>query len=183
MSGLGLGQGNKEAAAEKKSLEVTRFEITEGIEFPDPSLDKMMTEIVEELTKTKKFESVSLTPAIAPVRARSDAVEPKTETAPLSTDVSLIKVDDADLVMTGTITKFKPGNRAARYLIGFGAGMTKIVALVKVVEKATGKILMEENVDGKVIIGLFGGDSKGATRGLAKEVASDTKKALSKSEK
>jgi hypothetical protein len=33
----------------------------------------------------------------------------------------------------------------------------------------------EKDVDGKVIMGLFGGDSKGATDGLAKEVAKDAR--------
>jgi maltose-binding protein MalE len=43
-------------------------------------------------------------------------------------------------------------------------------------DAATGNVLFEKDVEGKVIIGLMGGDSAGATRGLAKEVAKVTKK-------
>jgi hypothetical protein len=78
--------------------------------------------------------------------------------------------------LSGTITKYDKGNRAARYFVGFGAGATKVVAHIKFIETATGSVLFEKDVDGKVVIGVFGGDSKGSTRGLAKEVAKVTKR-------
>ena len=52
-----------------------------------------------------------------------------------------------------------------------GAGKTKIKAHVKFVDVSTGETVFEDDVDGKVIMGMFGGSSPGATRGLAKEVA------------
>ena len=68
--------------------------------------------------------------------------------------------------------EYKAGNQAARYLVGFGAGKTKVVAHVKFTDTATNQVVFEDNVDGKVVMGLLGGSSPGATRGLAKEVAS-----------
>jgi hypothetical protein len=56
-------------------------------------------------------------------------------------------------------------------MVGFGAGKTKIVPHVKFVDSATGAVQFEKNVDGKVWIGFMGGESIGATHGLAKQVA------------
>jgi len=80
------------------------------------------------------------------------------------------------LQLAGTITEFDKGNRAARYFVGFGAGRSKIQARVRFTDGATGAVVFEDDVDGKVVMGTFGGDSKGATRGLAKEVAKVTKR-------
>ena len=56
-----------------------------------------------------------------------------------------------------------------------------MVAHVQFIDVATGSVVFEKDVDGTVWIGLFGGDSSGATRGLAKEVAKIAKKQLFKS--
>lgn len=56
-----------------------------------------------------------------------------------------------------------------------GTGRTKVVADFKFIDKATGEILYQGSVDGKVIIGFFGGESLGATRDLSKELAKLTK--------
>jgi len=50
-----------------------------------------------------------------------------------------------------------------------------VVADIKFLDKVTVEVLYQGSVDGKVIIGFFGGESLGATRGLAKEVAKVTK--------
>lgn len=160
-----LAQDAKDLAAAKRSIEVAKFEIREKVEFPATARDTMMAEIVDELTKLKKFEFV-----------KPFAASPTT-----TTDGSGIASDTpTDLTITGTVVEYKPGNRVARYFVGFGAGKTKVVAAIKITERATGKVLLEKNVDGKVVIGFFGGDSNGATRGLARQVAKDIKKALFK---
>lgn len=137
-----------------QNIEVTRFEIKEGIKFPAESLDVIMTQIVEELENLKRFKQVS------------------------SIGETIASAPGPTIRLSGTITKYKAGSRAKRYFIGFGAGMTKVVAHIKFVDTATGTVLFEKDVDGKVWIGLFGGASSGATRGLAKEVAKVTKKQL-----
>jgi hypothetical protein len=57
-----------------------------------------------------------------------------------------------------------------------GAGQTKVKAHIKFIDRDTGEVLFEDDVDGKVVGGgLFKSESIGATEGLAKEVAKVTK--------
>ena len=159
-----FAQGTKGSPPAIKSIEVKRFDVKQGVEFPATALDVMSTEIVDELVKLKKFSQVKLN-----VPPGTAATEPAKVDGP-----------ETELVLAGTVTKYEPGNRAKRYIMGPFGGKTNIVATIKVTERATGKVLFEKDVDGKVIIGVFGGNSNGATRGLAKEVATTTKKELFK---
>jgi hypothetical protein len=145
-------KGTADMKNKYQNIEITRFDIQEGIKFPPESRDVIMAQVVEELKQIKKFKQVANTGETI-----SDATGPTVR-------------------LSGTITKYKAGSRAKRYFIGFGAGATKVNAHLKFVDAATGEVLFEKDVDGKVWIGLFGGDSSGATRGLAKEVAKVTKK-------
>jgi len=113
-----------------------------------------MSQVVEELKQLKKFKQVS------------------------NTGETISQDAGPTVRLSGVITKYKPGSRAKRYLIGFGAGSTKVVAHITLTDATNGTTLFEKDVDGTVWIGVFGGDSSGATRGLAKEVAKVTKKAL-----
>ena len=74
------------------------------------------------------------------------------------------------LRLTGTITKFNPGSQEKRHLIGLGAGTTRIDARVRFLDRKTCAVVLEADVDGKVVGGWLGGDSFGAARGVAKEV-------------
>jgi hypothetical protein len=65
----------------------------------------------------------------------------------------------------------------SRYLLP-GARTTKIRALITFVVPVTNKAVLEREVSGKVVMGVFGGDSKGATNGLAKDLAKAGKKDL-----
>ena len=76
----------------------------------------------------------------------------------------------AVLRISGTVTRFKPGNRAKRYLIGFGAGATVIEAQVRFADAATGQVLMIRKVQGTTWTGIAGGDSQGADDSLAKKI-------------
>ena len=172
----GLAQTTVQPTGKLPSITVKKFDIKTGVEFPVASLDVMMNEIVDEILKTKRFSQVRLDPPAPMVKPDNTGGEVKA-VPPITENTAMPATDETDIILTGTITKYQPGNRATRYLIGFGAGKTKVVAAIKVMDKATGKVLLEKDVDGKVIIGVFGGDSNGATRGLAKEVASTTKKA------
>jgi len=156
-------KSSKEVKGKYQNIEVTKFDIKEGVEFPSDSLNVMIAEIVEELKQLNKFKQVT------------SANETKTDTNKTE-DGAKTETDGATIRLSGTITKFKKGSRAKRYLIGFGAGTTKVVAHVKFIDTVTGNVLFEKDVDGKVIIGFFGGDSSGSTRGLAKEVAKVAKK-------
>jgi hypothetical protein len=113
-----------------------------------------MEELVRELSATIRFYQV--------LRQGETPAEANTPT----------------LQLVDTVNEFNKGNRAVRYMVGFGAGKTKVKAHVKFVDSATGDILFEKNVDGKVWIGFIGGESIGATRGLAKEVAKVAKRSF-----
>jgi hypothetical protein len=128
-------------------IEVQRFAISPGLDFPQDYLVALMEDVVEQLGKSKRFQQV-LRQGETPAQANAPALK-----------------------LTGTITKFKKGNRALRYAVGFGAGKTSVKANVQFIDQATGEVLFQKDVDGKVWIGFMGGESSGATRGLAKEVA------------
>ncbi len=73
--------------------------------------------------------------------------------------------------LAGTVTQYKGGSRALRYMVPLVVGKTKIGAHIRLLDAAADKTLYETDVDGKVTMGPFGGDSMGASNGLAKEVA------------
>jgi hypothetical protein len=133
-----------------RSLEIARFALKSGLEFPEDYLGKMQADIVHEVMEKNKFLMVF---------AAED--RPKITLPPM-------------LRLEGQVTEFDPGNRAERYLIGFGAGKTKVVVHVKVIDPTAGKTLFEDDVDGKVIMGTLGGSSSGVTRSLAKKIAKHT---------
>src|SRR5579864_8101368 len=134
-------------AGQYQNIQIMRFDTLNGIDFPSEYLVTMMEELVHELGATNRFQQVlreGETPAVA---------------------------NTPTIQLIGTVTQFNKGNRAVRYMVGFGAGKTKVKARVKFVDSVTGRILLEKDVDGRVWIGFIGGESIGATRGLAKEVA------------
>lgn len=134
-------------------IEVNRFDVEEGVDFPTDYLLTLTEDLVQQLQETRKFKEV--------IREGE---------SPVSADLPVLR-------LVGTVTKFQKGSRAKRYFVGFGAGKTKVVARVQWVDAASSEVVAEDDVDGKVILGgLVKGESIGATRGLAKEVAKKTRK-------
>ena len=145
------GAQEKPAATEKgkyQNLEVVQFKVKPGVGFPQDYMSKMQADLINEISAKKRFKQV-----FGGENKPSDTAAPT-------------------LRLEGEVIEYKAGNQAARYLVGFGAGKTKVVAHVKFIDTATNQVVFEDNVDGKVVMGLLGGSSPGATRGLAKEVAS-----------
>jgi Domain of unknown function (DUF4410) len=134
-------------------LVIQSFDTSSADDFPADFRDSLRRNLVKHLQDTGRFRSITL-------------IEPGT---PLPAD--------ADIVLTGKIVKFQKGNRAERYMVP-GLGTTSIRAWIEFTETATGKSLLKKEVNGKVFIGVFGGDSKGATNGLAKQLAGSVKKSL-----
>jgi hypothetical protein len=143
------------AAAEKKapaayryaSVQVIPFDTKEGVAFPPDFSVRLTEELVKELLGSERFTEVL-----------REGEPPSEETTPR-------------VKLAGTVTEFKKGSQMKRYMIGFGAGKTKIKATVRFTDAASGDVVYEKDVDGKVIMGFAGGDSMGAAHGLAKEVA------------
>jgi len=134
------------------SIEVTPFTIQQGIDFPAEYMQSMMVGVIKDLRRTNKFKHVL-------------------------TQGEAQQSDDARTIqLLGIVTQYKHGSRGKR-LVAIGlAGDTKIVAHVKFIDKATGKVLVEADVDGQIYTGLLGGSPKGAPTGIGKDVAKIAKK-------
>jgi hypothetical protein len=145
-------QKKDELKNQYKDVEVVKFEVQDGVKFPPEHMEGMMVEIAKELENLHKFRQVFS--------------EGQTQTA----------TGDPTIRLVGTVTKYEPGSQAKRYLIGFGAGKTKVVAHVKFIDKASGNVLFEKDVDGKVVMGIFGGQSKTSLKDVGKEIAEVAKK-------
>jgi hypothetical protein len=135
-------------------LSVRTFEAPEDKEFPPNFAQQLKRNLVLQLTRTNRFRNISL--------EEGDATPPA----------------DTDVVLTGKIVSFKKGNRAVRYFTVPGVGATKIKAVVEFRDPKTGRVFYSAEVTGKVLMGVMGGDSLGATNGLAKGVAKIVQKHL-----
>lgn len=70
----------------------------------------------------------------------------------------------------GSVTDYKKGNKAARYLIGFGAGKQKFAVDAWIKDKSTGTILGEDQVIDRKAAGFFGGSADKGVRDFAEKV-------------
>ncbi len=138
------------------AVQIDRFEIQPEVEFPPDYLLTLQEEIIKQIQKTQKFDEV-LRPGESP----------KESSAPV-------------LRMTGTITHFKAGNRAKRYMLP-GAGSTEIFAHVAFLDRATGEIVTTAEVRGIMAGGFIGGESMNVTRDFAKKVVNTVTLHLGKS--
>lgn len=134
-------------------IEVVSFTAAEGTEFPADALEALTREVALQLSEAKTFTRVT----ISGVQSAEQAIGPAVQ-------------------LTGHVVEYSKGNRAARYVVGFGAGRSKVKAHVKFTDPAANEVLLEDDVDGNVVMGALGGSSSGALRGLAKEVAKVAKK-------
>ena len=135
-----------------QTLEIQPFEIPADIHLPSDFQSALADNLIEQMGKTRKFPVV-----VTAGQNHPNAAGPV-------------------LRLSGSITEFKKGSQAKRYLLGPGFGKTILKARVRFIDAATGEVKLEKEVDGKVIMGLLWGDSRGATNGLAKEVAKVVKK-------
>jgi hypothetical protein len=140
------------AKTKYEAVAIQNFGVSSGIEFPADYLISLHEDLKEQLEKTGQFSEVRVgDPEVSQQNA---------------------------LRITGEITKYKPGSRVQRALFGMLAGETKVEARIQVFDAASGQLLFSDDVDGKVTYWSPDQDSKGATRGLAKEVAKVIKKRL-----
>ena len=135
-----------------QAIEITSFDVKAGTDLPPDYLNELMKDVANQVYDTNKFKQV----------ARPGE--------------TLANPDAPTIRLIGTVTEFKKGSQVKRYMIGLGAGKTKIVVHVKFIDVATGSVILEKDVDGKVVIGMLGGQSQGATNGVAKEIAKVIKK-------
>jgi hypothetical protein len=136
-------------------VQVDRFEVSEGVQFPADYILTLQEDVIQELRKSKSFGEV-LHPG----------ENPTDPSAPV-------------LRLGGTITHFDPGSRKKRY-IGYGLGQAKILARLTFSDRATGQTVVVQQIEGALISGFMGGNSKNVTREFGKTVARNAKILLEK---
>ena len=135
-----------------KVIEIEKFTVRQGVELSGKDVDELMKATAENFRDSKRFDSVTMAG--------------EASTAPIG----------PKLKISGEVVKYVKGNRAARYLVGLGAGKTKIMVDVKLTDTATGEVLFNQTVDGDVTWGLFGGSSDSAKGGVSDELIREMKK-------
>jgi hypothetical protein len=131
-------------------VEIDRFVAEQGVGFPPDYQIALVEDIVREIKRVSK------------------SIDIIREGEPLPPGRAAMRI-------SGTITQFKPGSRAKRYLIGFGAGSTVVKAHVKFTDAATGDVLVEKDLRGVTWVGIAGGSSQSAADRLGRYVASAAK--------
>jgi hypothetical protein len=132
-------------------VQIERFALTEGLDFPPEYLSNLQKEIVKLLTDAKLFQQV-MAPGQQP--ASSDAPR---------------------LRLTGTIHNYKQGSRAKRYLGVSGAGASEIDAQIVFLDASTGQSLVVADLRGVLTSGVFGGGEDKATQELARVIVTQVK--------
>jgi hypothetical protein len=126
-------------------IQVKQVEVQPGVDLPPDYQVTIVEDLIKKLSKVKGVQQVFR----------------EGEALPDGQPV---------LVVTATVTKFKKGNQAERYLVGFGAGQTVIETQLKCFDSATKALLLDQKVDGREIMGVMGGKSENANGGLANEI-------------
>src|SRR5688572_23850920 len=93
-----------------KAVEIEKFTVRQGVELSDSDVDELMKATVSNFKSSNRFDSVTMAGDAATIEAA-----PK-------------------LKVSGEVTKYVKGSRAARYLVGFGAGKTKLLVDVKLTD-------------------------------------------------
>jgi Domain of unknown function (DUF4410) len=135
-----------EPPAPYSAVEVDPFVADRGVAFPVDYQSALREDIAREISLAF--------PAVMIFRPG--------ETAPFGLAV---------LRISGTVTRFKPGNRQKRYLVGFGAGATVVQANVRFGDASTGQVLLIRKFQGTTWTGIAGGDSQSAGDSLARKLA------------
>jgi Domain of unknown function (DUF4410) len=143
---------------EYHSVEVGKFEVSPGVDFSAERLAALQDAIVKQLQDSKKLQEV-LHAGDPPAHANAPRLR-----------------------LVGTVTRFKPGNQAERYFVGFGAGSTELYADVALTDASTGRTMATEEIRGLVTAGLFGGQSSYALQDFARRVATATRLMMEKAE-
>jgi hypothetical protein len=134
-----------------QAIEIQQFNVKQGIQFPDDYRTSLQNDLHVQLQKLNTFA----------VRMSEDPQA---------------ALDQNTMRITGEIVEYHPGSKTARALFGMMAGSTTVKAHIQVFDAVDGSLLFEDDVDGKVTYWSPNQDSKGATEGLAKEVAKKIKK-------
>jgi hypothetical protein len=129
-------------------VEVGQFDAKAEAKAPPEIGVKLTEDVMKKLADSKKFTSVL-----------------RNGEKPADAEAKVLRI-------AGTITAYDAGSRAARYAVGFGAGKSKISVHIQFLDAASGKVLLESDVENKFsgTVSFVGGDSSKVTDGLAKKI-------------
>ena len=131
-----------------KVVEVDGFASGRGVKFPSDYQTALVEDIVQDLKDQSKGTEV---------------IREGEKTAG----------GGAVMRISGIVTEFQPGSRAVRLVVGLGAGETVIKAHVSFTDVASGKVLAEKDLTGRVWLGgVWGGSSEGAADHIGNEIVS-----------
>jgi hypothetical protein len=135
--------------------------------FPRGYETVMQNETIRRLEKKALFERVV------------DAAEAKAESDPAPDTAA---EPGKTLVLSGTVVTFDKGSRAARYLVGFGAGATKIKVRFVLRDASSGQNVLEVDRQGKFygVISFVGGSQSQADSKSARSVVAGLIKVIAK---
>ena len=161
-------------SAPTQTLQIQPFTAGQDVKVTDKYMQEMMKNIVKQLTNTKRFRIVVLGTAGSPAQSTQPGI-----------------------LLTGELSTYNPGSRAARFGAGSSgwiylatkggrAGEAKVTAHVQFIDSETGTLLHEEDVEG-VVRGnpldmnpkhTFGASANETTQKIAKQIASAAKSDL-----
>jgi Domain of unknown function (DUF4410) len=127
------------------AVQIDRFVPAAGIAFPF----EYRTALVENIAREMSVEF----PTVIIVRQDS----------PAPAGQPLLRV-------SAVITEFKPGNRAKRVLIGFGAGATVVRALVRFTDASSGQLFLDRELKGTTFMDTSANDAQAAADSLARKI-------------
>lgn len=133
------------------AVEVDRFKIQNGVEFPPEYLDALQKEITKQLAEAKLFEEV--------IPAGQKPVDSNRRV----------------LHLAGLITNYNPGNRAQRYFGGFGAGAAEIDSKIDFHDGATNQPVLSGDLRAVLAGGFLGGKAEDALKDYARQVVNKAK--------
>lgn len=84
------------------------------------------------------------------------------------------------LRLDGVITRLGAGNRALRYMVGFGAGASKAQIETRLVDAESGRLVVATADRREASFGIFGGDSEEHLREAFSDMARDYARMLSR---
>jgi len=149
-------QGPEEVKSRYRAVQVDPVTIQEDVQFPAEFLMKLQAEIAKQLSKQKEFEEV-LAEGQSPAKAGAPVLR-----------------------LSEQITSYERGNRAERYLGGFGAGSTVVNAKVVFMDGESGQTFMAENLRAVLSGGFLGGSAEGVVQDFARQIVTKTKLMLAK---
>jgi Domain of unknown function (DUF4410) len=134
--------------AKYATIQIVPFEAAKGIDFPPDFQAQMIDSLVKRFAGNKKITKVLRPDEAAPTPA-----------------VPVLK-------LTGIVTEVDEGSRAARSLVGFGAGSSYMKAKVTFADAVSGEVKAEAELKGsyKGTWGAWGGKGANVCDGLAKQI-------------